>query len=74
MVKIRSNLQSILDERGISVLKLSKDINYRYESVRKLYNDDNEHFPKALLLKLCTHLDVTPGDLIIIESGYPTEN
>lgn len=71
MVKIKSNLQPILDERGISVLKLSKDIEYRYESVRKMYNDDVEHFPKNLILKLCTYLNVVPGDLIIIEKEDP---
>jgi DNA-binding Xre family transcriptional regulator len=71
MVKVKSNLQPILDERKISVLKLSKDIEYRYESVRKMYNDEIEHFPKALILKICTYLNVTPGDLIIIENDNP---
>lgn len=65
MVKVRSNLQAILDERGISVLKASKDIGYRYESVRQMYNDENKTYPRELLSKLCTYLDVTPGELLI---------
>lgn len=73
MAKIKSNLQAILDERGISVLKLSKEIDYRYESVRKMYNDDAKHFPKDLLLKLCTYLNVSPGELIIIEKDNPSK-
>jgi DNA-binding Xre family transcriptional regulator len=71
MAKIVSNLQPILDDRGISVLRLSKDIGYRYESVRKMYNNEMEHFPKALLLKICTHLKVTPGELIILKKDDP---
>jgi len=67
MVKIKSNLQNILDERELSVLKVSKDIGYRYESVRQLYNDESKTFPRELLNKLCTYLNVTPGDLLVIE-------
>jgi DNA-binding Xre family transcriptional regulator len=67
MAKIKSNLQKILDEKEISVLKISKEINYRYESVRKMYNDEMEHFPKELILRLCMHLNVSPGELIILE-------
>lgn len=67
MGKIKSNLQPLLDEKGISVLRLSKEIDYRYETVRKMYNDEIEHFPRELILRLCKYLNVTPGDLIIIE-------
>lgn len=65
MVRVKSNLQAILDERGISVLKLSKEIDYRYESVRQLYNDENKVYPRELLSKICTYLNVTPGEIII---------
>jgi putative transcriptional regulator len=71
MVKVKSNLQVILDEKGLSVLKVSKDIGYRYESVRQLYNDDNKAYPRELLSKLCTYLNVTPGELLILEIEDP---
>nr|WP_017726778.1 helix-turn-helix transcriptional regulator [Halalkalibacterium ligniniphilum] len=64
---IKSNLKEILDERNLSVLKVSKDIGYRYESVRTFYTDENKQYPKELLDKLCDYLDVTPGDLIKYE-------
>jgi putative transcriptional regulator len=67
MVKVKSNLQSIIDEKGLSVLKVSKDIGYRYESVRQMYNDDNKVYPRELLTKLCAYLNVTPGDLLLLE-------
>lgn len=69
MKKVVSNLKLILDERELSVLKVAKDINYRYESVRKLYNNDNEHFPKELISKLCHYLEVTPGELIVLKDN-----
>lgn len=69
MFIVKSNLQSIIDEKGLSVLKVSKDIGYRYETVRQLYNDDLKTFPKELILKLCTYLKVTPGDIIILEEN-----
>lgn len=39
---IRSNLKSIIDERKISIRKLSRDIDHEYPTVRKLYNDEME--------------------------------
>lgn len=66
-MKIKSNLQPILDERGISVLKMSKDIEYRYESVRQIYNNENKTYPRELLTKICVYLNITPGELLIIE-------
>jgi DNA-binding Xre family transcriptional regulator len=66
-MQIKSNLQAILEERGLSVLKVSKDIGYRYESVRQLCNDENKTYPRELLTKLCAYLNVTPGEILIIE-------
>jgi DNA-binding Xre family transcriptional regulator len=68
---VRSNLKAILDERNISVRKLALEIEYRYETVRQLYNNDTEHYPKALITKICNHLDITPGELIILEKVNP---
>jgi DNA-binding Xre family transcriptional regulator len=68
---VRSNLKAILDERNISVRKLAIEIDYRYETVRQLYNNDTEHFPKALITKICNYLDITPGQLIILEKEDP---
>ncbi|MFJ5713105.1 helix-turn-helix domain-containing protein [Neobacillus sp. NPDC093127] len=70
-MKVKSNLKALLDEREISVRKCSTDIEYRFESVRKMYNDDMEHFPKQLIGKLCTYLQVEPGDIIVSDKDDP---
>ncbi|QNM43723.1 helix-turn-helix domain-containing protein [Shouchella clausii] len=61
---IRSNLKTLLDERGISIRQLAKDIDYRFESVRKLYNDDLERLPVDLLDRICDYLNINISDLL----------
>ncbi|NYV67588.1 helix-turn-helix transcriptional regulator [Bacillus sp. Gen3] len=61
---IRSNLKPLLDERNISIRQLSKDIDYRFESVRKLYNDELERLPVDLLDRVCIYLDIEISDLL----------
>ncbi|GLI07653.1 MULTISPECIES: helix-turn-helix domain-containing protein [Paenibacillus] len=61
---IRSKLKPILDQRGISIRQLAKDIDYRFDSVRAFYNDQTERYPRELLDKLCTYLGVNIGDLL----------
>lgn len=64
---VKSNLKKILDEKQLSIRQVAKDIDYRPESVRQLYNDELERYPRELLTKLCAYLSVTPGDLLILE-------
>ncbi|MET3658508.1 helix-turn-helix domain-containing protein [Sporosarcina psychrophila] len=63
---IVSNLKAILDEREISIRQLSQAIDYRFESVRNLYNDDMERLPKDLLYRVCTYLEIEIGELLKI--------
>jgi DNA-binding Xre family transcriptional regulator len=68
---VKSNLKKILDERQLSVRQVAKAIDHRHESVRQLYNDELERYPRELLTKLCLFLNVTPGELLIIEKDNP---
>jgi putative transcriptional regulator len=72
MAEIKSNLKAILDERGLTIRQVSRDIDYRFDSVRQLYNDETKNFPRELLKRLCDYLDVDPGDLIKYEKE-PTD-
>jgi putative transcriptional regulator len=64
MKLIRSNLKEILDQRNISIRQVARDINYRFDSVRSLYNNTLQHYPQPLIDKLCTYLDIGIGDLL----------
>ncbi|KUP24926.1 helix-turn-helix transcriptional regulator [Paenibacillus sp. DMB5] len=64
MSTLNSDLKRIMDERGLSIRQVAKDIGYRFDSVRNLYNDETERYPKELILKLCDYLDVTPNEIL----------
>lgn len=68
---VRSNLKKILDDRGFSIRQVSRDIDYRFDSVRQMYNDENKTYPRELISKLCIYLDVSPGELIILDKENP---
>ena len=68
---VKSNLKKLLDERKLKIRQVARDIEYRPESVRQLYNDELERFPRDLLSKLCSYLNVTPGEILIIEKEDP---
>lgn len=66
---IRSNLKPLIDTRGISIRQLARDIDYRFESVRQLYNDEMERYPRDLLGRICAYLDVSISELLVQEGG-----
>ncbi|CAF1845095.1 helix-turn-helix transcriptional regulator [Bacillus subtilis] len=67
---IKSNLKPIIDERKISIRKLSRDIDHEYPTVRKLYNDEMERYPRDLLDKVCTYLNIELQELLIFEKSH----
>ncbi|QFY85071.1 XRE family transcriptional regulator [Bacillus subtilis] len=67
---IKSNLKHIIDDRKISIRQLSRDIDHEYPTVRKLYNDEMERYPRELLDKVCTHLNIKLQELLIFEKGH----
>lgn len=67
---IKSNLKPIIDRRKISIRKLSRDIDHEYPTVRKLYNDEMERYPRELLDKVCTYLNIELQELLIFQKDH----
>ncbi|MEH7405697.1 helix-turn-helix transcriptional regulator [Bacillus subtilis] len=67
---IKSNLKPLLDERKISIRQLSREINHEYPTVRKLYNDEMERYPRELLDKVCTYLNIELQELLIFRKDH----
>jgi transcriptional regulator with XRE-family HTH domain len=67
-VKLRSNLKALTDGRGVSIRQLARDIDYRFDSVRQMYNDEMLRYPHDLLEKLCAYFGVGIGGLFTVES------
>jgi DNA-binding Xre family transcriptional regulator len=63
---IHSNLKAIADARSLTVRQIARDIDYRFESVRTMYNDEMERYPRDLLAKLCSYLDVGIDELLTL--------
>ncbi|CAI6276557.1 helix-turn-helix transcriptional regulator [Bacillus subtilis] len=67
---IKSNLKPLLDERKISIRQLSREINHEYPTVRKLYRDEMERYPRELLDKVCTYLNIELHELLIFQKNH----
>jgi len=67
-LKVNSKLKTILDERGLSIRKVASDTGLQFESVRRLYNDDTERFPREVLAKLCEYLNIKIEDLLTLNN------
>ncbi|MBU5245255.1 helix-turn-helix transcriptional regulator [Bacillus halotolerans] len=67
---IKSNLKLIIDKRKISIRKLSRDIDHEYPTVRKLYNDEMERYPRELLDKVCTYLNIELHELLLFQKDH----
>lgn len=61
---IKSRLKEIADSRGLSIRQIASGSGYHFETVRRMYNDDMQHYPKGLLDSLCTYLGVGVGELL----------
>lgn len=73
MGRIRSNLKALADSRGIGIRQIARDIDYRYETVRQMYNDESKQFPRDLLDKLCTYFDCDINELLLVDKKEPWE-
>jgi DNA-binding Xre family transcriptional regulator len=69
MSAIRSNLKEVMEKHDpkLSIRKLAKDVNYHFDSIRRMYKDEMVQYPRDLLLKLCMYFKVQPGQLIVME-------
>jgi len=70
---VRSNLRALAEKKGVSVRQIAKELPYRYESVRLLYNDESKQFPRDLLTKLCDYFDCSVSDLLVREESIVGE-
>ncbi|MBG9774233.1 helix-turn-helix domain-containing protein [Brevibacillus laterosporus] len=66
-MRLRSNLKALADAKGVSIRAIARDIEYRPESVRQLYNDEMERFPRELLARLCVYFNVSLSELLTLE-------
>ena len=67
---IKSKLKTIIDQRKISIRKLSRDIDHEYPTVRTLYNDEMERYPRELFDKVCPYQNIELHELLIFQKDH----
>lgn len=71
---IKSNLRQILFDKRLSIREVARDIDVQFENLRRFHNDDMERYPRDLLDKLCTYLNVGVSDLLLFSPLKEDEN
>ncbi|MED2946046.1 helix-turn-helix transcriptional regulator [Bacillus subtilis] len=67
---IKSKLKTIIDQRKISIRKLSRDIDHEYPTVIKLYNDEMELYPRELFDKVWPYQNIELHELLIFQKDH----
>lgn len=63
-MRVYSNLKAILDERKWSIRKLEEESGLKFETLRRLYNDETKQYQRDTIGRLCEVLNVEIGDLL----------
>lgn len=64
-ISITPNLKQLLQDRNITLKKLSKDTGLSYQTLLRFQQNQMKRYPKDMLEILCTYLDVTLDQLFI---------
>jgi DNA-binding Xre family transcriptional regulator len=71
---LKSNLKELLYARRLSIREFARMIDFRFETVRQLYNNEIYRIPIELIEKVCIELNCTPNDLFtIVKDGEVTK-
>lgn len=65
---LQSNLKQLLDSRRMSIREFSRRIDFRFESVRQLCNNELTRIPVELIERVCEELNCTPNDLFTLSN------
>lgn len=71
-LRAKSELKKILDERQISIRKLAemtkdeKGEGIKFETLRRLYNDETKQYQRDTLGRVCEVLNIEIKDLLIL--------
>ena len=72
-MRVKSNLKAILDERNMSIRELEAKTGLKFETLRRLYNDDTKQYQRDTIGTICKVLGVGIGDLLILDDEEGAE-
>lgn len=65
-MRAKSNLKALLDERGISIQQFARDTGLKFETLRRLYNDDTKQYQRDTIGIVCKTLGVSIDQLLLL--------
>ncbi|MEI7846350.1 MAG: helix-turn-helix transcriptional regulator [Chloroflexota bacterium] len=66
-MKIKFCLKKILDDRGLGVIKFAEIAGVHYQTIINICHNRTSGISLATLGKVCTALDIEPGELFMHE-------
>jgi hypothetical protein len=69
MPGVHSNLKEMMRAKdpNLSIRQLAKDIDYHFDSVRRMYKDEMVQYPRDLIWRLCKYFNASPGHFIVAD-------
>lgn len=61
---IKVDIQSILDEKGITRYELAKRVGITYPTIDSIYKGKSTSIKFEILEKICLELECTPNDIL----------
>lgn len=65
-MRAKSNLKALLDSRNISIRQFAEDTGLKFETLRRLYNDDTKQYQRDTIGRVCEVLDVDINELLTL--------
>ncbi|ALC81560.1 helix-turn-helix domain-containing protein [Bacillus gobiensis] len=65
-MRVKSNLKAILNEREMSIRELEAKSGLKFETLRRLYNDETKQYQRDTIGRICEVLDVEISQLLIL--------
>ncbi|MGE7608936.1 helix-turn-helix domain-containing protein [Peribacillus frigoritolerans] len=65
-IRVKSNLKKILDERNLSIRQLASMTDLKFETLRRLYNDDTKQYQRDTIGRICEVLEIQINDILVL--------
>ncbi|MEC1155021.1 helix-turn-helix domain-containing protein [Cytobacillus horneckiae] len=65
-MRVKSNLKTILDDRKISIRQFADMTGLKFETLRRLYNDDTKQYQRDTIGRVCEILKIDINELLVL--------
>ncbi|MEX3711223.1 helix-turn-helix transcriptional regulator [Cytobacillus horneckiae] len=73
-MRVKSNLKTILDDRKISIRQFTDMTGLKFETLRRLYNDDTKQYQRDTIGRVCEILKIEINELLVLIDDDTEQN